>query len=143
MKDSFKKTLTALMRERNMSAAELARRTGLSEAAISGYVNGIKTPRGGVSIKIAEALGVSLDALWQTGFETATDPFERELIKAYRTLDENGKSKLHAYLEDLTRAGHSPELYMAARRGGIEKIDEEKKKDRIRVLNARGKGEDK
>lgn len=65
---AFAKQLKKLMDVKNMRAVELARSTGLSEAAISDYLKGKKEPRGRQSIAIAKALAVSLDTLWETEF---------------------------------------------------------------------------
>lgn len=69
---SFSDQLKLLMRKNNMKSVDLARLTGLSEAAISDYINGKKEPRGKQSINIAKALNVSLDVLWETGFDEKT-----------------------------------------------------------------------
>lgn len=66
---AFAEQLKELMIKRNMRAVELARATGLSEAAISDYLKGKKEPRGRQSIAIAKALNISLDTLWETGFD--------------------------------------------------------------------------
>lgn len=64
----FATKLRSLMEFNNIKAVELARKTGLSEAAISDYLKGKKEPRGKQSIEIAKALNVSLDTLWETEF---------------------------------------------------------------------------
>lgn len=69
---SFSEQLKRLLILNNMKAADLARATGLSEAAISDYLKGKKEPRGKQSIAIAKALNVSLDVLWETGFQNDT-----------------------------------------------------------------------
>ena len=71
---AFSHTLRNLLLDRNMKAVELARKTGLSEAAISDYLNGKKEPRGKQSIAIAKALNVSLDVLWETEFADKKKP---------------------------------------------------------------------
>lgn len=65
---AFADTLKKLMDVREMKAVDLARATGLSEAAISGYLKGTKEPRGKQSVEIAKALNVPLDILWETDF---------------------------------------------------------------------------
>lgn len=65
---AFADTLKKLMDAREMKAVDLARATGLSEAAISGYLKGTKEPRGKQSVEIAKALNVPLDILWETDF---------------------------------------------------------------------------
>lgn len=67
---AFSDQLKKLMDKKNMKAVDLARATGLSEAAISDYLKGKKEPRGRQSIAIAAALDVSLDTLWETKFNS-------------------------------------------------------------------------
>ncbi len=80
---AFSDKLKELMEQNNMKAVELARTCGLSEAAISDYLKGKKEPRGRQSIAIAKALQVSLDTLWETGFqsETKLDKMSAEHLK--------------------------------------------------------------
>lgn len=76
---AFSDKLKELMEQNNMKAVELARTCGLSEAAISDYLKGKKEPRGRQSIAIAKALQVSLDTLWETGFQSETKPAQSEI----------------------------------------------------------------
>ena len=77
---SFSEQLKRLLILNNMKAADLARATGLSEAAISDYLKGKKEPRGKQSIAIAKALNVSLDVLWETGFQNDTQNTKKSTI---------------------------------------------------------------
>lgn len=77
---SFSEQLKRLLILNNMKAADLARATGLSEAAISDYLKGKKEPRGKQSIAIAKALNVSLDVLWETGFQNSTQNTKKPTI---------------------------------------------------------------
>ena len=70
--DIFKDRLTEAMALRGMRASELARRTGLSKARISQYVNGKFVPKSDAIITIAEALGVS--ELWLLGKTDTVSP---------------------------------------------------------------------
>ena len=63
--DIFKDRLTEAMQARGIRASELARRTGLSKARISQYVNGKFVPKPEALLDIAEVLGVS--ELWLLG----------------------------------------------------------------------------
>lgn len=54
------------MKERGISQAELARRTGLPRSSISQYLSGKNTPRQKALNAIAEVLGVSSDDLNDT-----------------------------------------------------------------------------
>lgn len=55
--------LKELLQEQDMTQKELADRTGLTEAAISRYVNGTRRPRGKALVNIALTLGVTTDYL--------------------------------------------------------------------------------
>ncbi len=63
--DIFKERLIEAMNIRGMRAAELSKRTGLSKARISQYVNGKFIPKSDAILLIAEALQVS--ELWLMG----------------------------------------------------------------------------
>ncbi len=66
---SFADKLKEMLDKNGLKAVDLSRATGLSEAAISDYLKGKKEPRGRQSIAIAKALNVSLDTLWETGYD--------------------------------------------------------------------------
>jgi len=101
---AFQSKLKELMNAKNMKAADLARSTALSEAAISDYLNGKKEPRGRQSVAIAKALGVSLDTLWETDFDNST----------------NGTSSdIPSELLDKYSGPNQPDRYIAAYGGGI------------------------
>ena len=52
-----------LMEEKNMSQKELARLAGITEASMSKYISGTRTPRIDVIANISRALGVTADDL--------------------------------------------------------------------------------
>ena len=58
MKD-FKSRLAEAMTEKNIKAAELSRRTGISKPRLSQYRNGVYVPKADAICAIAQALGVS------------------------------------------------------------------------------------
>ena len=68
----FKDRLTEAMAARGMRASELAKRTGLSKARISQYVNGKFIPKSDAILALAEALRVS--ELWLLGKTSAMEP---------------------------------------------------------------------
>mgnify|MGYP003296781711 CR=1 FL=1 len=79
--DIFKDRLTEAMQARGIRASELARRTGLSKARISQYVNGKFIPKSDAILLIAEVLQVS--ELWLMGKTSdmeATDTPSRSRI---------------------------------------------------------------
>lgn len=99
-KMAFSEKLRALLASHNMKSVELAKKAGISEAAISEYLSGKKEPRAKQSILIANALNVSLDELWETSFSTSKTAApakelepplteeERTLIREFRNLKE-------------------------------------------------------
>ena len=70
--DIFKDRLVEAMKIRGIRASELAKRTGLSKARISQYVNGKFVPKSDAILTIAEVLGVS--ELWLLGKTDTVSP---------------------------------------------------------------------
>ena len=75
--DLFKERLILAMEAKGIRAAELSRRTGLSKARISQYVNGHFIPKSDAVLLIAEALEVS--ELWLLGKSSAMVPHPVEV----------------------------------------------------------------
>lgn len=59
----FTMNLKKLMIEREMTAADIARKTGMTQATLSRYINGKRTPKINSVIKIAKALNVPIELL--------------------------------------------------------------------------------
>lgn len=55
--------LKKLMIEREMTAADIARKTGMTQATLSRYINGKRIPKINSVIKIAKALNVPIELL--------------------------------------------------------------------------------
>lgn len=78
MSDSFKDRLITAMNIREIKAAELAKKTGLSKAQISQYTNGVYEAKQVALYKLAVALNVSEP--WLMGHDV---PMERLLHQRY------------------------------------------------------------
>lgn len=59
----YSERLRSALKARNMKAVELADQIGASRSLISNYVTGRREPRYDTSVRIADALGVSVDYL--------------------------------------------------------------------------------
>lgn len=59
----FADNLKHIMTEKDISQAELARRTGIGRSSISQYISGINMPQDRILNKIAAALEVNIDDL--------------------------------------------------------------------------------
>lgn len=59
----FTMNLKKIMIEREMTAADIARKSGMTQAALSRYINGKRTPNLNSVIKIAKALNVPIELL--------------------------------------------------------------------------------
>ena len=55
--------LKKLMIEREMTAADISRKTGITQATLSRYINGKRIPKINSVIKIAKALNVPIELL--------------------------------------------------------------------------------
>lgn len=67
---AFAENLASTLRMRNMSQRDLARRAGITEAAVSRYVKGLRQPRATTARHIATALDVSVASLLATTGDT-------------------------------------------------------------------------
>lgn len=76
-----------LLEERGMSRQQLADGVGVSEAAVSRYISGIREPKAITVSKIASVLQVSMDDLY--GTEAGS---ESELSHAVRLVARNAQS---------------------------------------------------
>ncbi len=63
--ESLGERIKELLEKMEMSQKELAEKTGCTEAAISHYIRGDRTPRSSVLSKIAIALGTTSDYLME------------------------------------------------------------------------------
>lgn len=61
--DSFKKRVKDIMQNKGLKQSDLAKMTGITEATISRYCNGRRTPNIKALVKIAKILNVSTDYL--------------------------------------------------------------------------------
>ncbi len=78
-----------------LTQGELAKRLGCTKSAIGNYENGVSSPKEEILLKLFDVLEVDPNFLFQDSFLLPADsfsPFEAEIIKKYRALDERGKS---------------------------------------------------
>ena len=61
--EAFGEYLKRLLEEKGMTQAELARRTGLTEASVSRYINGSRIPRISQAYEIAQVIGIDMNTL--------------------------------------------------------------------------------
>ena len=79
--NDFRSRLTLIMSEKNIKAAELSRRTGISKPRLSQYINGIYVPKTDAMCLIAQALGVSEAYLFGTSDDTSGQKSEPQKFK--------------------------------------------------------------
>jgi len=84
MAENFAERLQKIRKSKHLSQSGLAARIGLQPAAVSHFETGRRTPSFDNLIKLAEALGVSMDYLFGGGSEhvsTASSKFLRDFEK--------------------------------------------------------------
>lgn len=89
---NFGQRLLDILDEKNMTRAELCRLTGLKSSNLVSYIKDPnRSPKLSTAVKIADALGVSLDYL-----SDSNDPQESTYIDAQKSRLLDGFSKLNA-----------------------------------------------
>lgn len=63
----FGEYLKSLLEEKGMTQAELARRTGMTEASVSRYISGQRTPRISQAYRMALVIGIDMNTLIYLG----------------------------------------------------------------------------
>ncbi|HBT64391.1 MAG TPA: XRE family transcriptional regulator [Ruminococcaceae bacterium] len=112
--NDFKSILSRLLADKDLTQADLCRKTGIPTSLMSNYIKGSKSPALSNAILIAEALDISLDVL--SGKSEYKSPaseveagdkniFSDELMKNYRALNHKGRRKLIDYSKDLVSSG--------------------------------------
>jgi len=81
--------LRMLILERGVSQKELAQKAGVTEAAISHYINGDRSPRGAILLNIANALGTTTDFLLSGSKSEKNNISKNEIENCYKLLAKN------------------------------------------------------
>lgn len=81
--------LRMLILERGVSQKELAQKAGVTEAAISHYINGDRSPRGAILLNIANALDTTTDFLLSGSKSEKNNISENEIENCYKLLAKN------------------------------------------------------
>lgn len=95
---TFSSKLNSLLAERDMSPADLSRKTGISKQAISRYLSGGE-PVWAYAVIIADALNVSLDNLAERNVVSSKTVVE--IIGTCNQLNHKGQRKVLDYSQDL------------------------------------------
>lgn len=119
---NFRNRLIQAMNDKEINATELSKRSGLSKANISQYVNGVYEPKPDKLYLISEALGVS--TAWLMGYDVeANESLEQltkeveicdlfrkcfgkeayHLVQMYLSLNQDGKEEAFKRIMELTQ----------------------------------------
>ena len=103
----MRERLLQIMEERGIKSAQLAAKAGLSTSTVADILSGkVNELNVGVSkvVKIADALGVSVEFLYgMPEPEQIRGDQEQLLLGRFRELNEIGRARALAYLEDLVK----------------------------------------
>lgn len=99
---SFSTKLNALLAARDMSPADLSRKTGISKQAISRYL-AEGEPVWAYAVIIADALNVSLDTLAERNVTNGRTVVE--ILETCNRLNHQGQKKVLDYSQDLVSSG--------------------------------------
>lgn len=104
----FNDSLKNLREGKQLTQAELAKRTGLTVSAISMYENGKREPKFEILELLADFFNVNMDILLgRAPLPAAEEPppnadllLERELLESYRRCKEPRRANIREYAED-------------------------------------------
>lgn len=96
MKEIIDKLFT-IMDNKNITAYQVSKATGIGQTTISSWKNGSK-PAIDKFIKVIQYIGISADELFELKPNEYTEE-EKQLINQYRTYNEKDKALLKAYME--------------------------------------------
>lgn len=82
----FSERISELMKNNRLSQKELSAKAGVTESAMSYYVNGERTPRSDVLTRIAKALGTTTDYLLGNTSEATLNSTDKGLQYLQRNL---------------------------------------------------------
>ena len=97
----IKERIRMLMEGKHLSQKELANLSGITEASMSKYLSGERTPRIDVVVNIANALGVTTDELIGNNIEDDKMGFVRlktVLARGMESMSEEDKKELIKFL---------------------------------------------
>ena len=97
----IKERIRMLMEGKHLSQKELANLSGITEASMSKYLSGERTPRIDVVVNIANALGVTTDELIGNDIEDDKMGFVRlktVLARGMESMSEKDKKELIKFL---------------------------------------------
>ncbi len=96
-----KERIKMLMEERHLNQKELARLSGVTEASMSKYLSGERTPRIDVIVNIANALNVTTDELIGNEIENGNFDITRMkavLARGMKNMSEDDRRELMLFL---------------------------------------------
>jgi len=99
----FQENLNQLMKEKNITQKELAKRIGIDETAMCRYVNGSRTPRIDILTNLAKELDVTIEYLVGEGEENYEYKKVKNLI--CRNVQEMSDGQRLELMEILSRKG--------------------------------------
>lgn len=97
----MKDRIRMLMEDKKFTQKELANLSGITEASMSKYLSGERTPRIDVVVNIANALGVTVDELIGNDVEDDKMGFVRlktVLARGMKSMSEEDKKELIKFL---------------------------------------------
>jgi transcriptional regulator with XRE-family HTH domain len=110
--NSFMENLISYLEGQDLTVSDLARKSGINDQTIYSWRNLDRFPRLDYAIKIAEALGVSVDFL-ATG-ETklyGLHPAQKKLLTIMNSLKDEDKWRLLGIVEGLLVTEVNPQLH--------------------------------
>ena len=122
---TFGEKLKEARKQKGLKQTELASMIGVAKTTLANYEIGNREPDLSKIKKIVEVLQVTPEFLLDIEVPPEEETFQQSLMRLSRLLNEEGKTKLLAYAEDLSNIENyqSRKIFKVATRNGFLKID--------------------
>lgn len=105
---SFGSRLKERRESLGLKQGELGKLLGITGSAIGNYENGVSSPKADILYRVFDVLQCDANYLFQDEMSNSTEEtsaIEKDLLDRFNELNDEGKTKLIDYADDLVKSG--------------------------------------
>ncbi len=108
VRDEIAKNLLYYRKKCNLTQKELAEKLGVKNSAVSNWENGLNSIDIDTLHLACNVFGVTVNDMYGIYANTQYDEYtstEKEIIRNYRSLNQEGQNKISEYIDDIVSSG--------------------------------------